>query len=137
MTGTPPTRTRIEAWQQTAQRLSGASRHWRMGADQLEGCAEIYVAQVVSPGGTEWSGPGAELAAVSSRVDRRSAYNGAEVARRLADVASRGAEGLRWGRELALAAIAEAENDGFAVTEDLAIADRWAGRESDCLSECR
>lgn len=119
-----PTRSRVEAWQQTADGLSAAARHWRTGAGNLERSAEIYVAQIDTPDGTEWFGLAAESALTAAHADRNEAYRRAEHVRGLADVADRGAGGLRWGRQLVMAAITEAEADGCTVAEDLSVADR-------------
>ncbi|MEZ0366377.1 alpha/beta hydrolase [Mycobacterium sp. pUA109] len=124
MPGGPPTRSRIEAWEQTAGGLAESARDWRANADLLERVADVYGAQVAAPGGTEWRGPGAAAVLAGAEADRRAVYRGVEHARRLADVADQGADGLRWGRQRALAAIADAEADGFRVAEDLSLADR-------------
>nr|WP_318276345.1 alpha/beta hydrolase [Mycobacterium eburneum] len=127
MPGGPPARSRIETWDQTAGGLAESAQAWRARAELLERSADVYGAQVAAPGGTEWRGPGAAALAAAADADRRAIYRGVEHARRLADVAARGADGLRWGRQRTLAAIADAERDGFRVAEDLSLTDRlWA-----------
>jgi hypothetical protein len=123
VTGEVPTRSRIEAWHQAADGLSDAARDWRLGAEGLERSADVYARQVAAPGDTAWSGAGADSMVAIAHADRCDAYRRGEIARRMADIAARGADGLRWGQQLAVAAIADAEHDGFLVTEDLAVAD--------------
>lgn len=126
MTGGVPTRSRIEAWDHSADGLGTAAREWRNIADQLERSADLYVGHIAAPGGTEWLGPGAEAAVADANTVRWAAYRGAEQARRVADIAARGADGLRWGRQLTVTAIADAERDGFEVAHDLSVAEQPA-----------
>lgn len=126
MTGGVPTRSRIEAWDHSADGLATAAREWRNIADQLERSADLYVGHIAAPGGTEWLGPGAEATVADANAVRWGAYRGAEQARRVADIAARGADGLRWGRQLTVTAIADAERDGFDVAHDLSVAEQSA-----------
>lgn len=120
------TRSRIEAFDQTANVLTGAATRWRNRADVLERAAGAYVEQISTPNGTAWQGQTAESAFAMAHADRLTVYGGAEQARGMADTAERGGETLRGARASALEAIAQAEDEDFSVGEDLSVSDRYA-----------
>jgi anti-sigma factor RsiW len=52
----PLTRSRIEAFDQTAAALANFAAQWRAQAEQLQQAANVYVEQVNNPNGTAWNG---------------------------------------------------------------------------------
>jgi hypothetical protein len=84
------------------------------------------VQQVAVPGGAEWEGQAAARGLATAHTDRPAVHRGADHADAMADTAERGADALRWGRQLTLVAIAAAEDDEFTVGEDLSVADNYA-----------
>ncbi|BCO33749.1 hypothetical protein MHEC_01820 [Mycobacterium heckeshornense] len=82
--GGPMTRSRIEAFDQTAQVLADLAERLRDGTQALQQASEAYVEQMRAPGGTEWRGQTATayLAAATQRSPRvgvavdRSRYRG-------------------------------------------------------------
>ncbi|MFC5331404.1 hypothetical protein [Mycobacterium branderi] len=77
-----------------------------------------------APGGTEWEGDAADAAQASAYADRGVVYQAADHLRDMASVASRGAQNLQGAQSRALDAIADAEHDDFAVSDDLTVTDQ-------------
>ncbi|MDI3315002.1 MAG: hypothetical protein QJR12_12265 [Mycobacterium sp.] len=50
------TRSRIEAFDQTAQVLADLATRLRSGTQVLQQASDAYLAQMRAPGGTEWKG---------------------------------------------------------------------------------
>ncbi|MHA7652041.1 hypothetical protein ACX9NE_23130 [Mycobacterium sp. ML4] len=122
----PPTRSRIEAFDQTADLLTEAAAQWRARAAVMERAAHAYLEQLTSPGGTAWDGQAAGSAVQMAHTDTAAVLAAVDHAHQMADVAHRGGEDLRGARAEALEAIAEAEDDGFRVGEDLSVTDMRA-----------
>lgn len=131
VTAALPTRSRIQAWGHTVDALSEAAAHWRDRADWLRSSVDDYVWRVAAPGGTQWEGQAAAGALAPAQIDRLAVYRAADHADAMADIAERGADALRWGRQLTLADIAAAEDDEFTVAEDLSVADNYEWESSD------
>jgi hypothetical protein len=119
------TRSRIEAFNQTAAVLSDSATQWRGQAKRLEQAADFYVNQVRAPNGTEWSGQTAVSYFDTAYADRLAVLPAVTHAHAMADVAERGGDRLLAARRAALAAIAEAEADDFSVGEDLSVTDKY------------
>jgi hypothetical protein len=120
------TRSRIEAFDQTADMLSQAATRWRARAEQLQRAANVYVEQVNRPNGVEWDGHGAATAFGTAHTDRLAVYPAVDPAQDMANIAERGSDGLRGARAGALQAITQAERDGFSVSEGLTVTDNTA-----------
>lgn len=50
------TRSRVEAFDQTANALSDAANRWRAGAERMQQAADGYLEQTSAPNGSEWRG---------------------------------------------------------------------------------
>ncbi len=117
------TRTRIEAFDQTANQLSQYATRWRAAGENLENVATMYVSQMGNPGGTEWQGQAAAGALEAAHTDRAAVTGAVLHAHEMAHTAELGSSSLLGAREGALQAIAQAEADDFTVGEDLSVAD--------------
>lgn len=119
--GGVPTRSQIEAWDIT--HLEQAATGWRASVAETEELFEQLRDHVVAPGGTEWEGD-AKDAALDHATRNLAVVRGAgDVTRTTADLADNAAADLRAAQRDALTAIAEAEADGFEVSEDLSVRD--------------
>jgi hypothetical protein len=117
------TRSRIEAFDQTANQLSQYASRWRAAGDALDHAADTYVAQVANPAGTQWQGQAASAALDAAHTDRVAVTSAVMHTQQMADLAEHGSASLLGAREGALQAIADAEDDDFTVGEDLSVAD--------------
>lgn len=66
----PMTRSRIEAFDQTAAILTNSATQWRVQAQRLQWAADSYVDQVSTPNGTEWTGQTAVSYFETAHADR-------------------------------------------------------------------
>ncbi|VBA36881.1 hypothetical protein LAUMK13_01370 [Mycobacterium innocens] len=119
----PLTRSRVEAFDQTADMLTEAAAQWRARAAVVERAAHAYVEQMTNPDGTAWEGQAAGSAAQMAHSDNLAVLPAVDHAHQMADIAHRGGETLRGARAEALEAIADAEDSGFVVGEDLSVTD--------------
>jgi hypothetical protein len=119
------TRSRIEAFDQTANQLSQYASQWRAAASDLDSAADSYVSQIANPAGTQWHGQASAAALDAAHMDRVSVTGAVMHAHAMADVAELGSSSLRGARAGALEAISAAEADDFTVGEDLSVADNW------------
>lgn len=117
------TRSRIEAFDQTANQLSQYAARWRAAAGDLDQAAQAYVSQIASPSGTQWQGQASAAALDAAHLDRVSVVGAVMHAHDMADTAEKGSSGLLGAREGVLEAIAQAEADDFTVGEDPSVAD--------------
>jgi hypothetical protein len=117
------TRSRIEAFDQTANQLSQYAARWRTAGETLENVATMYVSQMGSPAGSEWQGQAAAGALDAAHTDRTAVTGAVMHSHEMAETAEMGSNSLRGAREGALQAIAQAEADDFTVGEDLSVAD--------------
>lgn len=122
------TRSRIEAFDQTANQLSQCASQWRAAASDLDSAADSYVSQIANPGGTQWHGQASAAALDAAHMDRVSVTGAVMHAHAMADVAEPGSSSLRGARAGALEAISTAEADDFTVGEDLSVADNLRRR---------
>ncbi|MDT5233216.1 MAG: hypothetical protein QOI39_3716 [Mycobacterium sp.] len=122
----PLTRSRIEAFVQTAAVLSSSATQWRSQAQQLEQTADAYVDQINTPNGTQWNGRTAVSYFDTAHADRLALLPAVTHVHAMADVAEQGGESLRGAQLAALEAIAVAEADDFSVGEDLSSTDNYA-----------
>ena len=117
------TRSRIEAFDQTANQLSQYASRWRAAGGALDQAADAYVAQIGNPTGTQWQGQAASTALDAAHTDRLAVTSAVMHTHDMADLAEQGSASLLGAREGALQAIADAEDDNFTVGEDLSVAD--------------
>ncbi|MBO0882293.1 MAG: hypothetical protein J2P17_18535 [Mycobacterium sp.] len=117
------TRSRIEAFDQTANQLSQYASQWRAAASDLDRAADSYVSEVANPSGTQWQGQASAAALDTAHTDRVSVTGAVMHAHAMADVAEQGSSSLLGARQGALEAIQQAEADDFTVGEDLSVAD--------------
>jgi hypothetical protein len=117
------TRTRIESFDRTASALAQSADRWRIMAARWEDASTAYVSQVATPGGTDWLGQAADSAFERAHADRQVVLRATGNALEMAATAEQGSNCLIGARASALAAIAEAEEEGFAVGEDLSVND--------------
>ncbi|EUA44539.1 hypothetical protein I552_4312 [Mycobacterium xenopi 3993] len=126
------TRSRIEAFDQTAQALADLADRLRSATPVLQQAVDDYVDQMGAPNGTEWEGDTAASYFATATSDRLSSVAPAIThANELADISARGSDYLLGAREAALEAISQAEADEFTVGEDLSVSDNyaWESRE--------
>ncbi len=123
MAGDALTRSRIEAFEQTADQLSQYASRWRAAGGSLESAADGYVSQIANPTGTQWRGQAASAALEAAHTDRLAVTSAVMHTHQMADLAEQGRASLLGAREGALQAIAAAEDDDFTVGEDLSVAD--------------
>jgi hypothetical protein len=127
--GEPLTRSRIEAFDQTAQVLSDLASLLRAGGKRLSQAAAVYVQQINTPNGTEWKGQTALAAFDAASTDQQAANRAVAHANDMAEV-SEGGDYLRGARAQTLEAIAQAENEAFIVAEDLSVTDTYSSDSS-------
>ncbi|MBO0884849.1 MAG: hypothetical protein J2P17_31860 [Mycobacterium sp.] len=117
------TRSRIEAFDQTANQLSQYAVRWRAAGRALDHAADTYVTQITNPTGTQWQGEAASSALDAAHTDRLAVTSAVMHTHEMADLAEQGSSSLLGAREGALQAIADAESEDFTVGEDLSVAD--------------
>lgn len=119
-----PSRSQIEGWSAAIEGLSASAESWRGAAKSLEMATDDYVTNMTAPGGSWWAGTGADAAREVAYTDRGVVYSASDLVGELARKADAGADQLLTLQRAALDAIDEAENDEFAVSEDLSVKDR-------------
>lgn len=117
------TRSRLEAFDQTANQLSQYAARWRSAAGDLDRAAQAYLSQIANPSGSEWRGQAAMAALDAAHEDHISVVGAFMHAHEMADTAEKGSSSLLGAREGALQAISQAEENNFTVHEDLSVAD--------------
>lgn len=120
------TRTRIEEFDRTANVLAQSAGWWRNMMAHWEKASTAYVSQVTAPGGTGWRGQAADSAFERADADQRVVLRAAGHAHEMAGTAELGSNCLIGARASALAAITQAEEEGFTVREDLSVTDAYA-----------
>ena len=111
-------------WISAIEGLSASAEGFRAAAENLDLSADAHVRQMSAPGGSVWRGEAADSAYDAAYADRGVIYKAADHLREMARIAGSGAQDLNALRNRALEAISDAESDGFAVTEQLAVVDR-------------
>lgn len=89
----PLTRSRIAAFDQTANQLSQSAARWRATGNILDHAAQAYVAQIANPNGTNWTGQAAAQAFEEAHTDQVSVSGAVLHAHDMADVAEQGRAG--------------------------------------------
>ena len=116
-----PTKSQVMNWQ--SAHLDDAASRWRASAVKSDGVFDQLRANIVAPGGTQWSGTAKDAALQRVAVDIILVGKHGAVQRSAADIAERGAGDVRSAQQATLNAIHEAEADEFSVTEDLSVID--------------
>jgi hypothetical protein len=114
-----PSLSQIHAWDTT--HLDDAATDWSNRAWQWENTFTDVQTEALRPGGTAWSGDGAEAAAARATADKIVVSDIAGRLHTAAGAARTGAEDIAWARQHALNAITTARSAGFTVTEDLSV----------------
>jgi hypothetical protein len=118
----PPTLSQIHAW--STDHLESAAAHWETTADTWEHAFTAIHRETPTPGGTPWTGAGADAAVMRTGTDRLVAVGAADSLHAAAKAARYGAGEIAGARQLALQAIAAAQAAGFDVREDLSVSSR-------------
>jgi len=125
-----PSRSDIEGWDTSY--LDDADIRWRAAAEASESGFEQHLRNVSAPGGTTWRGEAADAAVDRAFLDLTVVRRHGEVQMAAAGIARRGSEDIQSARNQVLDAVADAEDDGFRVGEDLSVTDTrvtdWASR---------
>jgi len=114
-----PSRSQIEAWD--VEHLHAAAEHWTSTAQRWEEHYSAIHAGMLAPGGTTWEGDAAEAAQERSWADLVKVRGLANCLHDASAVARNGAEDITWAKRQTLDGIAEAEENRFAVAEDLSV----------------
>ncbi|MGW4097153.1 hypothetical protein [Mycobacterium sp. NPDC004974] len=112
------TRSKIENWDIT--HLEIAAARWRASADEFE---ELFAQHRQNISGTEWEGTAKDAAVDRVTADSAVVGRHGEVARAAADLADSSVADLQAAQRAALGPIADAEADGFRVSEEFRVAD--------------
>jgi len=115
------TRADIEAW--NTEHLDAAATHWTSTAQAWEEHYTTIHNGMTRPGGTIWEGAGADAAAERSWTDLVTVRGAADALHSASGHATNGSGDVAWAKRQALNAIAEAEEDGFTVGQDLSVKD--------------
>ena len=117
-----PTLSQIQAW--SSDHLESAATQWERTADTWEHAFAAVHRETPTPGGTTWTGAGADAAVLRTGADRLVAAGAAESLHAAAKAARYGAGEITGARQLALAAVAAAQAAGFDVRDDLSVTSR-------------
>lgn len=120
-----PTKSQVESWQ--SDHLESAAAWLKSSARESERLFEEHRRNLASPAGTEWRGSASEGALHRATADVKVVQRQGDVQRDAAGLAERGADDIRRAQRAVLSAIADAEEEGFNVGEDLSVRDtsRW------------
>jgi hypothetical protein len=121
LVGALPTLPWIEAF--STVHLRSAGERWTAIADVWVQSFTELARDVLRPGGTEWTGDGADAAQDSVDKAAMTARGAANQLRDAARIATFGEDQLDGLRAKTLAAIAEARSDGFQINDDLSVTD--------------
>ena len=124
LVGALPSREWVEAF--TTAHLRDLATDFPRTADLWEQSFTDLAADMLHPGGTEWTGPAAEAAQDSTDKAGFTARGAAGQLRDAAGIAALGADQLDGLHAKTLAAIADARSDGFQVDEGLSSTDTAA-----------
>lgn len=119
-----PSRSDVEAWDSSD--LDAAATRWQTVADALESAFEQHRQNILTPGGTTWEGDAKDAALDRVTKDTSVVRRQGDAHREAAGIATRGSEDTQAARSRVLEAIAEAEQDDFAVGDDLSVTDNRA-----------
>ncbi|MGB3323179.1 MAG: hypothetical protein WBB05_11285 [Mycolicibacterium fortuitum] len=112
------TRSQIESWDIT--HLETSAKRWRASAGEFE---ELFSRHRQNISGASWEGTAKDAALDRVTADTAVVVRHSEIVRAAADLADTGVGDLIAAQGAVLAAISEAEADGFRVGEDLSVSD--------------
>ncbi|HEY7051911.1 MAG TPA: hypothetical protein VH496_07210 [Mycobacterium sp.] len=115
------TLSQVRAWDTT--HLHTAANHWNAVAQAWEQSFDAVHQESFAPGGSEWTGEGAEAAQHQTAVDRKHALRSVDTLLTTATIARSGASVIESAKSNVLTAVANAENNGFVVGEDFSVTD--------------
>lgn len=108
--------------------LERAASDWACAATQWEDRFSALHTAAMSPGGTVWEGEAADIAQERSFADLMRVRGFADALHNGAYTARRGADELHCAKRRVLDAVADAEDAGFVVEEDLSVTPPDTGR---------
>ncbi len=103
--------------------LHAAASHWEAVAADWKYSFDAVHQESFAPGGSEWTGEGADAAQYRTAVDRKYAWQAADTLRDAAAIARDGASEIEAAKADLLRSIRRVQEDGFVVGEDFSIAD--------------
>lgn len=115
------TRSQIENSQ--TEHLRTAASSWTSDAHEWENHFEHIHRGTLSPGGTPWEGTAADAAQDGTFADLVKVRGMADHLHSAATAARNGADDIAWAKRQTLDAIAQAQEAGFTVGEDLSVTD--------------
>lgn len=116
-----PSRSQIEQWD--SAHLDAAAARWRTAATESDEAFERHRQNIAAPGGSDWTGHAKDAAWERVTTDVAVVRSHGDVQREAAGIAENGSDDLRAAQQHVLDAIADAEEDGFTVGEDLSVTD--------------
>lgn len=114
----PLTRSELASWD--VSYLVSAAARWRAAADDSD---DLFTGYQQTVGDTDWSGSGRDAAYDRVSSDTHVVRSQSEIQRAAATIAEGSAGDQRNALQATLDAIAEAESDGFKVSEELSVRD--------------
>jgi hypothetical protein len=121
-----PSLSEIQAW--PTGHLETADTYWTTTANTWDDSFTAVYQQAPCPGGKPWDGRTADAAIQQVGADRLKVLGAVDSLHAAAAIARTGVTRLQTARQLAVAAVAEAQAAGFTVGEDLAVTDSVGGR---------
>jgi hypothetical protein len=115
------TLSQVRGWDIT--HLHEAATHWEAVAAVWETSFDAVHQESFAPGGTEWTGEGADAAQYQTAVNRKHARRWADTLLSTAQIARSGADDIQAGKAGVLTAVSRAHDDGFVVGEDFSLFD--------------
>ncbi|MFZ0834379.1 MAG: hypothetical protein WAM92_15125, partial [Mycobacterium sp.] len=117
-----PSLSQVRSW--NADGLDDAARSWTHAAQVWDDAYRQVYREVHLPGGTEWTGAGADAALARVAHDRSRVGGAVHELHAAAAAARTGASQLNTARELVLSAVNDARTAGFNVGEDYSVTSR-------------
>ncbi len=114
-----PSLSQLQGW--TPDYLTEAADHWKRSAVIWSEAYDDAFREVQSPGGTYWTGAGADAAAQRVGADRTRVAGAVDDLHAAATAARAAADALAAARSNVLNAVAAAEADGFTIGEDYSV----------------
>ncbi|OBH14612.1 hypothetical protein [Mycolicibacter sinensis] len=117
--------------------LKTSAAAWRSLAHSWEAAFTQIRDAAARPGGTPWTGAGAEAFRHRTGVDVVTVHSPADILVNAADIAERGYDAQVANKGLVLSAVDAAERDDFRVGDDYSVADTWTYYTSAAEQEAR
>lgn len=120
--GSSLTRAQIEEFE--VSHLEAAATHWTNTAAEWEGQFTTIHEGMLRPGGTTWTGSGADAAMESSWYHLVRVRSCVDCLHTASAHARNGAEDIAWAKRQVLSAIEETERAGFTVEQNLSVTEK-------------